>query len=211
MSLATWTIGMRIECGPNKNSPIWETWKMEGEPLTRYVCLCVCDKLLGSENKFNQLLFTQIGNYYIQAVRSIKIVGVSNAHFKLCFKGGYWNPPKKTKSKPWTTHPNFTQMILSNILGPPNVVERRKSWRATQMMVYEGDLPDVACIHVNFFKQTLETTDKCIYRECLENMHLLIVWLLYLVVLWLLTYFSLHPGLWSPNSHPQFHSCARAL
>lgn len=42
---------------------------------------------------------------------------------------------KKTKSKPWTTHPNFTQMILSNILGPPNVVEWRKSWRATQMMV----------------------------------------------------------------------------
>ena len=44
MSLATWTIGMRIECGPNKNSPIWETWKIGGggEPLTRYVCLCVC-------------------------------------------------------------------------------------------------------------------------------------------------------------------------
>ena len=73
-----------------------------GEPLTRYVCLCVCvcDKLLGSEKKFNQLLFTQIGSYYIQAVRSIKMVGASNAHFKLVLTVGIETLQKKQRANP---------------------------------------------------------------------------------------------------------------
>lgn len=64
------------------------------------VCVCVCDKLLGSEKKFNQLLFTQIGSYYIQAVRSIKMVGASNAHFKLVLTVGIETLQKKQRATP---------------------------------------------------------------------------------------------------------------